>query len=53
VGLKNLPSSSHRTEECGTLKASVFMVLGCVSNTMDRFALSNLREVLQKVDFST
>jgi hypothetical protein len=31
----------------------VFMVLGFPSNIMDRFTLTNMRGVLQKVDFST
>jgi hypothetical protein len=35
------------------VKAQVFMVLGLVPNAMNRFTLTNMREVLQEVDFST
>jgi hypothetical protein len=33
------------------VKAQVFMVLGLDPNAMDRFTLTNMRGVLQKVDF--
>ncbi len=33
------------------LRAQVFMVLGPDSNAMNRFTLTNMRGVLQKVDF--
>ncbi|MBU1441815.1 MAG: hypothetical protein KKC79_04405 [Gammaproteobacteria bacterium] len=42
--------TNHRTEEC-VVGVSVFMVLERVSNTMDRFMLTNMHEVLQEVDF--
>jgi hypothetical protein len=48
---KNSSCRRHAPESAATVKAQVFMVLGLDPNAMDRFTLTNMRGVLQKVDF--
>jgi hypothetical protein len=48
-----LPSPATRTKECGIGEGSGVHGAGFRSNAMNRFTLTNMREVNQKVDFST
>jgi hypothetical protein len=46
-----LLSSTNRTGECGIGEGSGVHGAGACSNAMNRFTLTNMRGVLQKVDF--